>query len=324
MRHSLPVLLLAATLPLDANGQSTDQFHRVRAAMQRMVDTVGSPSVTVAIAKDGRIVWEQAIGLANRAKQIPATVHTRYALASISKPITATGVMVLAERGLLDIDQPTNRYLGDGKLTGLAADANGATVRRVMSHTAGLPLHSHFFYSDRGYSPPTMDETIRRYGNLVFPPGEIFEYSNLGFGILGHVIERVSGKPYAQFMREDVFLPLGMAHTTVDYPPELDDSVAVRYGSSGRVFPPFTFDHIGASSVFSSAHDLIRFAMFHLKNRLPEQRRILTDATLDRMHQPVSPSPTSGLGFYVGTDPDRLAFSGGMPGATTLMVLYPG
>jgi CubicO group peptidase (beta-lactamase class C family) len=283
---------------------------------------VGSPSVAVAVAKDGRIIWEDAVGLANREKRIAATVNTIYALASISKPITATGLMVLVERGLVDLDEPVNAYLGAAKITGLAANADGATVRRVLSHTAGLPLHSQFFYADRGYSPPPMDETIRRYGNLVFPPGRVSEYSNLGYGIVGYIIERASRQRYAEFMRREVFAPLGLTHTSIDLPAGLEDFVAERYDNSGRPLPFFTFDHVAASSVYSSAHDLIRFAMFHLKNRLADQRPILKEATLDQMHQPVPPS-NSGLGFAVLEGGSRLGHTGGMPGATTLMVLFP-
>jgi len=321
--HLVPSLLLAVVgLAPPASAQSSDPFASVRAAMQRMVDAVGSPSVAVAIAKDGRILWEDAIGWANREKRIPATANTMYALASISKPITATGLMVLVDRGEVDLDRPANAYLGAARVNGLAGNADGATVRRVLSHTAGLPLHSQFFYSDRGYAPPPMEETIARYGNLVFPPGQVFEYSNLGYGIISHLIERVSGKPYAEFMRTEVFAPLGLARTSIDIPREVAEFVAGRYDSSGHPIPFFTFDHIGASSVYSSAHDLVRFAMFHLKNRLPDRRPILRDATVDQMHQPVPPS-SSGLGFGVFDGGKRLGHTGGMPGATTLMVLFP-
>jgi hypothetical protein len=167
-----------------------------------------------------------------------------------------------------------------------------------------------------------MVETIRRYGNVVFPPGQAFEYSNLGYGIISYVIERVSGQSYAEFMRKEVFAPLGLTHTSIDLPPGLEDFVAERYGDSGCPLPFFTFDHVGASSVYSSAHDLVRFAMFHLKNRLPDQTPILRDETVDQMHQPVPPS-SNGLGFGVLDGGNRLAHTGGMPGATTLMVLFP-
>jgi len=291
--------------------------------MRRMVDTVGSASVAVAVAKDGRIIFEEAIGWANREKRITATPNTIYGMASISKPITATGLMVLAERGRIDIDKPVNAYLGAAKLAGLGGDPDGATVRRVLSHTAGLPLHSHFFYADRGYSPPTMDETIRRYGILVFPPGRVYEYSNLGFGIISYLIERVSGKPFGEFMRTEVFAPLGLTHTAIDFPRGLDHLLAERYNYDERPLPFFTFDHVGASSVYSSAHDLVRFAMFHLKNHLADQRAILADTTIDEMHTIVPPSVDYGLGFSVRDGGYRVAHSGGMPGASTLMILYP-
>src|SRR5207247_1117538 len=159
--------------------------------------------------------------------------NTIYPLASISKPITATGLMVLVERGQVDLDLPINTYLGPAKLTGLAGDARGATVRRVLSHTAGLPLHSQFFYSDRGYAPPDMAETIRRYGKLVFPPGQVVEYSNLGYGIIGNVIEPVSGKSYAEVMRQEVCVSLGFTRTSVDRPIELENFGAERWNAGG-------------------------------------------------------------------------------------------
>src|SRR5207247_8662407 len=136
-------------------GQSSDQFALVRGAMHRLVDSMGSPSVAVAVAKEGRIVWEDAIGWANREKRIPATASTIYPLASISKPITATGLMVLVERGLVDLDRPINAYLGTVRLTGLGGDTTGATVRRVLGHTAGLRLHSQVAVSYLGSRRPS-------------------------------------------------------------------------------------------------------------------------------------------------------------------------
>src|SRR5690606_12827049 len=99
-----------------------------------------------------------------------------------SKPITATALMVLVERGKVDLDQPANVYLGDAKLRSYVWDASGATVRRLSNHTAGLPLHYQFFYEDEGREPPSRDESIRRYGVLTAPPGERYQYANFGYG----------------------------------------------------------------------------------------------------------------------------------------------
>jgi CubicO group peptidase (beta-lactamase class C family) len=318
------VLSLIATLgtgALSLPAQSVDTFAQVRSAMQRMLDSAGAPSVSVAVGKGGQIVFEEAIGWADREKHVAATPNTIYALASITKPMTATGVMVLVERGKIDLDKPVNTYLGSAKITGLAGSADEATVRRVLSHTAGLPQHSSFFYVDQPYTTPSLSETITRYGNVVFPPGRVEEYSNLGYAILGEVIEHVSGEPYAQFMQREVFDPLGLSHTSIGAPAD-STGVAVKYGTSGRPLPSFILDVPGAGWGHSSAHDLVRFAMFHLGHQPPHRRAVLTASTIDEMHRPVAPG-TNALGFGVYDNGKRLAHTGGMPGATTLMVLFP-
>ena len=103
----------------------------------------------------------------------------------------------------------------------------------MANHTAGLPLHYQFFYEDEPYRRPAMDETIRRYGNLVTAPGERFQYSNLGYGLLDYVTERLSGKGYADFMRQEVFLPLGLTRASVGVGPGLEPYAATRYGGGG-------------------------------------------------------------------------------------------
>ncbi len=297
-----------------------DRFEGVRALIRQALEEHGLPSVSVAVAKDGRIIWEEAFGWADRERMIEATPHTLYSLASISKPMTATAIMKLVEQGKVDLDRPVNDYLGTGRLTGLAGDAVGATVRRVLSHTAGLPLHYQFFYANGGYSRPSMDETIARYALVMNPPGEVYQYSNLGYGILDHIIARVSGKSYEDFMRTEVFLPLGMTRTSVHIGPGLEPFAAVRYDSRQRPIPFYDFDHPGGSAVYSSAHDLIRFGMFHLKNRLPKQRRILADSTIDAMQRIATPgSTTSGYGLGWGITEDdygyrRVSHTGGCRG----------
>ena len=318
----LAMALLAHRAPVQS--QAPDRFASVKALIRRFLDSTNTPSVAVAVAKDGKILWEEGFGWANREKMIPATQNTMYSLASISKPITATGVMVLVDRGKIDLDKPINDYLGIGKLTGQAGDASLATVRRVMSHTAGLPLHYQFFYADRGYSPPSMDETIARYANLVWAPGTVYEYSNLGFGILDYLITRVSGQRYPDFMRTEVFLPLGLTHTSIDIGPGLEPYAAERYDARQRPIPFYVFDHNGASAVYSSAHDLVRFGIFHSRTRLADQRQILKPETIEAMKQPVAPA-SYGLGWAVGPTAGylRWAHNGGMPGVATVLNIYP-
>ena len=173
-RISLALLLFAAVITAASARQnnSSAAFDRVREFIKQQLTERRLPSIAVAVARDGQIIWEEAFGWADTEKRVPATPHTMYSLASISKPITATGLMILKERGRIELDRPINEYLGEAKIAVRVGNPAEATVRRVANHTAGLPLHYQFFYDDEPYRAPSRDETIRRYGNCVTAPGE--------------------------------------------------------------------------------------------------------------------------------------------------------
>lgn len=339
LRLALRFAVLLAALPAAVHAQRNaraDQWEPARAAIRRIMTDSALPSVSVAVAQHGTIVWEQAFGWADRERMVAATPNTMYSLASISKPFTATGLMLLVERGLVNLDRPANDYLGTGKLTGLAGDAGAATVRLVLNHTAGLPLHYQFYYSNEPYPVVSNDETIARYGILVNPPGAVFEYSNLGYGIIDQIISRASGMGYADYMQAKVFAPLGLTHTSVGIGPGLEAYAAARYDrKTQRPIPFYDTDHHGASAIYASAHDLVRFGMFELKDHVPDQRAIVPDSILDLMHRAGPPAdygmdwPPSfgkyGLGWLV-VERDGLrvwSHSGGMPGVATNLALYP-
>jgi CubicO group peptidase (beta-lactamase class C family) len=332
MRKTLLALVLIGPVAIGQSASSVtlaDSFDGVRSLIQRQMTERQVPSVAVAVARDGRIVWEEAFGWADRENRIAATPHTLYSLASISKPITATGLMILKERGLIDLDRPINDYLGDAKVNVRIGEPAAATVRRVANHTAGLPLHYQFFYEDEPYRAPSRDETILRYGNTVTAPGERYFYSNLGYGILDYVISRVSGKSYRDFMRTEVFVPLGLTHMSVDLEPALQKQQAVRYGMDGLPIPFYGFDHPGGSAIYASAHDLVRFAMFHLKSHLPDQKPIISDAAIDDMQKGTADAGNGqgyGIGWmnteYVGGR-RSISHTGGMGGVSTSLRLFP-
>jgi len=252
-----------------------------------------------------------------------------YSLASISKPITATGLMTLVQAGKVNLDRPVNDCLGGAKLRARIGDAAQATVRRVANHSSGLPLHYQFFYADERHEPPSRDETILRYGNLVTAPGERYQYSNLGFGILDYVIARVSGRTYEDYMREEVFLKLGLTHTSIGLGPGLERYEAARYGTDGLPIPFYDFDHRGGSAVYASAHDLVRFGLFHLKAHLPDQKAILSDESIDAMHAAtISSGKNSGYGVGWATADlpggyHVVSHTGGMGGVATTLRLIP-
>jgi len=311
------------------SGGGSDLFEGVRELIRERLTETCLPSLAVAVSRGEAVLWEEAFGWADREARVAATPHTLYSLASISKPITATGVMVLAARDGLDPDRPANDYLGEAKLTARVGDASEATLRRVADHTSGLPLHWNFFPEDEPRRRPSMDETIRRYGHLVTAPGERYQYSNLGYGVLDYVIARLSGKPFAQFMRQEVFLPLGMTRASVDLHPGLEPYAATRYDRDGLRLPFYDFDHPGGSAVYASAHDLLRFGMFHLGLKLRDQKQILPDSLREEMQAPTATADGGAgyaFGWRIATEYGgrrTVAHSGGMDGVNTTLVLVP-
>lgn len=325
---TLGVFLLGA-LPLTAQ----NRFDGVRAIIHRQIVDDSVPSISVAVAQHGKIVWEEGFGWANREKQIHATPNTMYSIASISKPMTATGLMTLVQAGKIDLNKPINDYLGNAKLKAWVGNANDATVRCMADHTSGIPAHVQFFFSNQPYVRPPFPVTILRYGQLFTIPCEHFQYANLGYGIIDYVLSRVSGESYPAFMRQNVFIPLGMTHTSVDIGPGLAEYEAIRYDDTGAPIPFYVTDHPGASEIYSSAHDMIRFAMFQLKDHLPNQKQILTDASIDEMQRPEAKVPDNpngnGYGFGWFTTDNRpdgyrlVSHTGGMPGVAAMLMLVP-
>jgi CubicO group peptidase (beta-lactamase class C family) len=324
-----PVAVLTAQRPAAPAGAAIPTATRdsLRSRFKSLMDAGGVASLAWAVSKGGRIIWEEGIGSADLERKIPATAGTRYSMASISKPITATGIMRLVELGKLDLDRPANEYLGEAKITGLAGDASGATVRRLLTHTAGLPLHYRFFYEGSPVKRPTMDEAITRYGVTVYPPGKVYNYSNLGYGVLDELIAVASGQSYEDFMRQEVFGPLGLPTATIGTGSGLDNA-ALRYDAARKPIAPYDFDHRGASAVYISAHDLVRFGMFHLKNHLKDQRPILSDERIDAMQRVQTPGDTTtgyGLGWSISYEQGYrvVSHTGGMPGVSTTLKLFP-
>ncbi len=270
-------------------------FSPVNKLIQAQLDR-GVTSLAVSVVKDGAIVWEDGFGWEDRDARRPATAHSRYPIASTTKPFVATAVMILVERGRVDLSAPVNRYLAAG-LTRPDGDPDAATVRHLLQHRAGLPSpHVTRYYVGEDRTPPPINETIRRYGFLVEPPDRRHAYSNLGFGILAHVTAVVAGVSFETFLEREILQPLGMADTTLEDELVLSRPAVTLY-EDGKVVPYFIFDEVGSGRVYSSVHDLARFALFHLGDPLSDQRRILRDDARRRMVDDNRPTAEPG-GFW--------------------------
>ena len=302
---------LGSCLALTCCGPSSrpaDQFEEIRETIREIVaDGRPVPSIAVGVSRGSEILWQQGFGWADHESEILATEHTIYHLGSTSKPITATAVMVLREKGLVELDRPINDYLAGDKIRARVGDVEKVTVRRVAQHAAGLPGYYETFYADEPEKTPSVPTVIQRYGWAMIPPGQTFHYSNLGYGLLGHLVSQVSGS-FSDLLRQEVFLPLGMEDSYGVLPPERNKDRAVRYSwpqarsDSGRL--DYTTPHPGASELQSSVHDLLKFAMFQMQILVAGQKPILSSGAIEEMQASTVPMGEDkyGIGWHITSD----------------------
>ena len=263
------------------------------------------PSISVAVARHREIIWEEAFGFADKENNVPADKETMYYVASVTKTFTATALATLAERKQIDLDRSINDYIRPVQVSSPLWNPKEATVRRVAQHMAGLTTFGRNCWADQSNCRISAEETIKRYGVLFWRPGDHFDYSNLGYGILGEAIRGASGKTYADFMRDEVFLPLGLTHASVGIGPGFEKHAAVRYSSAiGRRATAYSASP-AASGIYCNAHGMALFGMFHLKAHLQNQKPIISDKSIEMMQNATvitGGSSRYGFGWWVQDD----------------------
>ncbi len=209
---NLRIWMLAAlgwVVPVLAGAQVAprDLAARVDASVAEALQRTGSPSASVAVVVDGKIVLAKAYGLARLDPRASATADTRYGVGSISKEFTAAAILILQSEGKLSLDDHVSRWFPE------LTDANKITLRQILSHTAG---YQDFYAEDYTLTPmqrPTTPEAIMAgwaKKPLDFQPGDDWQYSNTGYVIAGRIVEKVSGQPLFAFLKAHVFTPLHM------------------------------------------------------------------------------------------------------------------
>lgn len=322
--------LIVSLLPSSATAQDSPDFSKADALIRSYISS-GVPSIAIAVTLHGKIIWEKAVGMANQSDRMPATTHTPYYLASVSKTMTATALMELIQEGKIDLDRPVNNYLGAAKLSSQAWNPEDATILKIATHTAGLATYDWNCLKDDPKCSTDTNELIRRYGVIVWKPGDHFDYSNADYGILGEVVAHSSRERLSEVMKKKVFLPLGMHDCFLDSSLLNMSTAAVRYDSSHPSVPMPTQRSTtpGASSMYCSVHDLALFGMFHLKDHVGIKRRPLSDRSIDEMQRPIVPvedGGSYGFGWWVQNNLNGyhgVLAQGGTKDATAYLQLIP-
>jgi CubicO group peptidase (beta-lactamase class C family) len=322
MRCRMGWLLSLLCLVSHAQAQSSPTpaaFRAIDAELGALASGVSSPAVAVAVAHRGRIVWEAGYGFSDAARTIRTTAHTPFAVGSVAKAVTATALMRLAEQGTIQLDRPLYTYL-PGEVRVLRGDSARVTPAALATMTAGIPHVSRHYWVDDVQQARSAEALVRDFGFVAFPPGESFFYSNMSFGVIERLIEKVTGKSFAAVVDELLFQPLGMKNSFFASPIETR-AYAARLNSSGEPVSGYVFtEPEGGASLVASAHDLVRFGSFHAGKPLAG-RSILSAQSLALMHRPVRTEWSYGFGMY--TSDYSLIADGAVVGGAGIVKTIP-
>jgi CubicO group peptidase (beta-lactamase class C family) len=198
------------------------------------------PGAVISYIQNGEVVWTKAFGLANLQTRAPMRPDMVFNHGSDGKVLTAWGIMRLVELGKVELDAPANHYLKRWQIRSTKFDANGVTIRRLLSHTAGLSVSGFSDYA-QGEHLPTLVEMLEGKNQkdgpvfIQWQPGSTWVYSGGGFVILQMIIEDASGEPFADFIRREVAKPLGMSSLEWVWTPELENRAPIPYDwSNGK------------------------------------------------------------------------------------------
>lgn len=266
------------------------------------------PALSIALVDGDSTVWAAGFGVERASTNRPADAHTVYRVGSVSKLFTDIGVMQLAERGEVRLDAPVTEYLPDFRPRN--PFGTPITLRQLMSHHAGLvrePPTGHYF-DDSG---PTLAATVASLNatTLVHAPGTQGKYSNAAIAVLGWLLERRSGEPFAAYLRRAVLRPMGLTSSAFTPEPALVGRLATgqMWTLHHRTFdaPTFELGMAPAGSMYSTMPDLAQFLrVLFAGGRAPDGGQVLQAETLEQMWEPQFAGPGTrtglGLGFIVG------------------------
>ncbi|BAP32439.1 penicillin-binding protein [Chryseobacterium sp. StRB126] len=264
------------------------------------------PGVAIAVIQNGKVAWTQCIGLANVESKKPITTETIFNVGSVSKMVSAWGLMQLTEKRLVTLDEPVAPFLVRWKLPVSQYDISKVTLRRILSHTAGLSVHG-YGGSEQGAPLLSLEESLsgktKRNGEsvrLISEPGTKWEYSGGGYTLAQLLLEERTKEKFADYMKKNVFEPLGLNNTHYEWTEEMMANSATAYDTSGKPIKNRIFTEQAAAGLQTTILDLAHFVELSITPDSKPLNKVLKSTTLQLMEKPVLPfseQGKSGLGY---------------------------
>ena len=330
----------------EESGSATHSYRPIddldlTATVTQILDRWPCAGLAVGVITDEGLAWFHGHGFADVGAETPITQDTVFRIGSITKTFTAIAVMQLWERGLVDLDAPANDYLRSFRLVPARPHLRPATVRHLLTHTAGVgywrrlsdllqPGVGSGIQAARSGAPPLADY-YRRGLPVEVEPGTKWAYSNHGFAALGQIVEDVSGQPLDSYLRDNILDPLGMEHTDLIRSERVRHLLATGYVLRSRGLKPVADREIptpGGGGMYATTADIARCAAA-LLSTADEHGSVLRPESVATMFQPhFQPDPRvpgMGLAFELGEEAGQKIVSktGIVSGFHSAMALAP-
>lgn len=314
--HLVIFLFIAFGLALNISAQDTTvKFDEYLSALAKQDRFMGS----VLVARDGKVVFSKGYGMANLEFDIPNTPNTKFRLGSVTKQFTAASILLLQEHGKLSVQDPVCKFVEN-----CPKAWEPVTVHHLLSHTGGLPNFTSFpEYPKTMMMPATMESLLARFKDkpLDFQPLEKWNYSNSGYVLLGHIIEKVSGESFERFLQKNILDPLKMQNTGYDLHRKILKNRATGYSQSSNgkvnsVYLDMTIPH-AAGAMYSTTEDLF------LWNEALFSDQWLTAKTREAMMTVVKNDYAYGLSVNKTLNRTMVSHGGSINGFNTYLARFP-
>ncbi|MCW3980342.1 MAG: beta-lactamase family protein [Candidatus Bathyarchaeota archaeon] len=301
--------------------------------IKKIVEEKNLCGLSIALVDDREVIWTKGFGYTDRSRGEPVTADTLFSSQSFCKCLTATAFMIMASKGLINLDDPISKHYPEFSVKTRFGDPEEEiekiTFRKMLSHWAGF-THEALVGNNYTDEPVTFKEHIESIskGWLKSPVGSELSYSNLGYDLTGYIMGLVMNQSYEETMKEVLLQPLGMIAATYKIEEALNQSFARGYFREFAA-PVVQIPMLPAGGIYISANDVAKFIQFHLRKGRINDQQVIDPSLFEDMYKPQYPEKKEfgyGLGVYshqkIG-DAKAYGHAGGGYGYQTIMQWVP-
>jgi CubicO group peptidase (beta-lactamase class C family) len=276
-----PIIAFAQTINIDrVVAELEPEIHRALLAGN-------IPSASIALVSGDQVIWSGAYGQSNLWARTPAATNTVYLIGSTFKTMSSVALLQQMERGKFKLDDRVNDYLTDFKIQG-EDPQKPVTFRHLLTHTSGMPPDFGGFPVWGDTVPPSLEDYLRKSLKVTKPPMTSVTYSNMAYTLIGYLVQKLSGKPYKEYIQENIFTPLEMNSTAFEPRPDMDERLSVPYRVDEKTGAQVGTVRVKASVwpaglVYGTVLNQANWLIVNLNGGKFKDKQIISEATLEQM-----------------------------------------